>query len=77
VPDTTNDPCKLAAWGDFHQAVASLGEEDRELFDLLWYQGLTQRATAGILGVSERTIYNRWLLAKERLGGSLGGHLPV
>jgi RNA polymerase sigma-70 factor (ECF subfamily) len=39
VLDTTNDPGRLAAWGEFHRAIDALGESDRELFDLLWYQG--------------------------------------
>jgi RNA polymerase sigma factor (sigma-70 family) len=77
VPDTTNDPGRLAAWGEFHRAVDSLAEADRELFDLLWYQGLTQAEAAGILGVTERTVNSRWLVARVRLSDSLGGHLPI
>ena len=77
VPDTTNDPGRLAAWGEFHRAVESLGEADRELFDLLWYQGLTQAEAAGILGVTERTVNSRWLAARVRLSDSLGGQLPI
>ena len=76
APDTTSDPGKLAAWSEFHRAVDSLGEADRELFDLLWYQGLTRIDAARVLGVSERTISTHWLLAKVHLSDSLGGHLP-
>jgi RNA polymerase sigma-70 factor (ECF subfamily) len=76
APDTTNDPGKLAAWSEFHRAVDSLDEADRELFDLLWYQGLTRVETARVLGVTEKTVYNRWLLAKVHLSDSLGGQLP-
>jgi RNA polymerase sigma factor (sigma-70 family) len=75
-PDTTSDPGKLAAWSEFHRAVDSLGEADRELFDLLWYQGLIQAEVARILGVTERTVSSRWLLAKVHLSDALGGHLP-
>src|SRR5262249_25646303 len=35
APETTYDPGRLAAWAEFHGAVAALGEADRELFDLL------------------------------------------
>jgi RNA polymerase sigma factor (sigma-70 family) len=77
TPDTTYDPARLAAWAEFHSAVESLGEADRELFDLLWYQGLTQAEAAAILGVSERTVHSRWLAARVRLSDALGGQLPV
>ena len=53
-----------------------LGESDRELFDLLWYQGLTQVDAARVLGVTERTVNSRWLVARVHLSDSLGGHLP-
>jgi RNA polymerase sigma factor (sigma-70 family) len=76
APDTTNDPGKLAAWGEFHRAVDSLGESERELFDLLWYHGLTQLDAARVLGVTERTVNSRWLVARVRLSESLGGQLP-
>jgi RNA polymerase sigma-70 factor (ECF subfamily) len=76
-PDTTYDPSRLADWAEFHGAVATLGEADRELFDLLWYHGLTQAEAAAILGVTERTVNSRWLAARVRLGDSLGGQLPI
>jgi RNA polymerase sigma-70 factor (ECF subfamily) len=76
-PATTYEPGRLAAWAEFHGAVAALGEADRELFDLLWYQGLTQAEAAALLGVSERTVNSRWLAARVRLGDSLGGQLPI
>jgi RNA polymerase sigma-70 factor (ECF subfamily) len=77
TPVTTHDPGRLAAWAEFHAAVAALGEADRELFDLLWYQGLTQAEAATLLGVSERTVNSRWLAARVRLSDALGGQLPV
>ncbi len=77
APETTYDPGRLAAWAEFHDAVGALAEADRELFDLLWYQGLTQAEAAAILGVTERTVNSRWLAARVRLGDLLGGQLPV
>jgi RNA polymerase sigma-70 factor (ECF subfamily) len=76
-PETTYDPGRLASWAEFHAAVAALGEADRELFDLLWYQGLTQAEAAALLGVTERTVTSRWLAARVRLGDSLRGQLPI
>jgi RNA polymerase sigma-70 factor (ECF subfamily) len=76
APQTTYDPGRLAVWAEFHTAVAAMSEADRELFDLLWYQGLTQAEAAALLGVTERTVNSRWLAARVRLGDSLGGQLP-
>jgi RNA polymerase sigma factor (sigma-70 family) len=75
--DLTSDPKRLTAWTEFHQAIEALSEEDREVFDLLWYQGLTQPEAAEVLGVSERTINRRWISARLRLSDSLGGQMPI
>jgi DNA-directed RNA polymerase specialized sigma24 family protein len=44
------DPARLVAWTGFHRQIERLGDDDRETFDLLWYQGLTQPDTADLLG---------------------------
>jgi RNA polymerase sigma factor (sigma-70 family) len=75
--DLTHEPSRIAAWTEFHRRVADLTEEDRELFDVLWYQGLTQAQAATILGVAERTVHRRWIVARLRLSDALGGQLPV
>jgi RNA polymerase sigma factor (sigma-70 family) len=72
----THDPQQLAAWTDFHRNVDRLPDEDRQVFDLLWYQELTQLEAAEILGVSERTIQRRWQQARLRLHALLEGELP-
>ena len=72
----TDDPERFEAWAKFHRSVESLAEEDREVFDLLWYQGLTQAEAAQILEISEKTVNRRWVAARMRLGMALGGKLP-
>lgn len=71
--DATGEPTTLLAWAEFHEQVEALPEALREVFNLLWYEGLNQRDAAAVLGVSERTIKNRWrdakLLLRERLAG--------
>ena len=74
--DTTRDPDRLAAWTDFHREVEALPADDREAFDLLFYQGLSQAEAAVVLDVSERTIKRRWQAARLRLVQSLGGAMP-
>jgi RNA polymerase sigma-70 factor (ECF subfamily) len=75
--DQTHDPAPLAAWSEFHGAIENLPREQREVFDLLYYQGLTQAEAATILGVSERTVKRRWSEARQALYDALGGHLPT
>jgi RNA polymerase sigma factor (sigma-70 family) len=53
-----------------------LPNKEHEVFDLLWYQGLTQDEAAQLLGVSKRTIKRRWQSARLQLFEALGGHLP-
>jgi RNA polymerase sigma factor (sigma-70 family) len=33
----TYDPSRLAIWSEFHREVEALPEEERDVFDLLWY----------------------------------------
>jgi RNA polymerase sigma-70 factor (ECF subfamily) len=75
--DQTHDPGRLASWTEFHLRVEDLADGDKELFDLLWYQGLTQAEAAIALGVSERTVSRRWVAARMRLADALGGQLPA
>jgi RNA polymerase sigma-70 factor (ECF subfamily) len=70
---TTHDPGRLAAWTDFHRQVEALPDEEREVFDLLYYQGLAQPEAATLLGVSESTIKRRWQSARLKLHDALGG----
>ena len=45
---------------EFHERVEQLPEEERTVFDLLFYQGLTHPGVAHALGVSESTVKRRW-----------------
>jgi len=67
----TEEPDDLERWEEFHQQVESLPVEEREVFDLLYYEGLEQLEAAGVLGISERTIRKRWNRAKLLLSGEL------
>jgi RNA polymerase sigma-70 factor (ECF subfamily) len=52
-------------------AIEGLPEDEREVFDLIGIQGLTQAETAAVVGVSEKTVQRRLnrarLLLAERL----------
>jgi RNA polymerase sigma factor (sigma-70 family) len=70
------DPARLAAWTELHERVRDLPEEEQEVFNLLWYQGLTQPEAAAVLAMPERTLKRRWQSARRRLYDLLGGELP-
>ena len=74
--DLTHEPVRLATWSAFHEQVAALPDEEREVFDLLWYQGLTQAEAAELLHVNVRTIKRRWLSARMKLQDALQGEVP-
>jgi RNA polymerase sigma-70 factor (ECF subfamily) len=65
--DTTYDPVRLADWTEFHRKTELLPELEREVFDLVWYQGMSQAEAAGLLRVSVPTVKRRWLSARLRL----------
>jgi RNA polymerase sigma-70 factor (ECF subfamily) len=75
-PDAGGEPERLAAWTEFHRQIERLPEEERETFDLLWYQGLSQVEAAALLNVSDRTIKRRWQSARLKLHEALHGELP-
>jgi len=75
-PDPSHDPARLAAWGEFHEQIGALPDEEREVFDLIWYQGLSQAEAAELLNVSERTIKRRWQAARLRMHEALKGEVP-
>jgi RNA polymerase sigma-70 factor (ECF subfamily) len=67
---------RLEAWAKFHEQVEQLAEEDKEVFDLLWYQQLSQAEAAQLLNLSERTVKRRWASARLKLHEALGGQSP-
>jgi RNA polymerase sigma-70 factor (ECF subfamily) len=61
------EPETLEAWARFHEQVESLPDEEREVVQLLWYEGLRQPEAAVVLGVSLATLKRRWQAARLRL----------
>ena len=74
--DAGDDPANLAAWTEFHAQVGQLPDDERAVFDLLWYQELSQVEAALLLSISERTLKRRWASARLRLHELLAGTLP-
>lgn len=63
----------LARWQAFHEKVVDLPAKEREIFGLIYYDGLTQAQVGELFGCSEktaRTYYHRaCAMLKERLNG--------
>ena len=71
--DTTQDPANLAVWTEFHEKVEELPEKQRQVFELHWYQGLTQAETAHLLGISQSDVSRCWMRARLSLLDCVGG----
>ena len=74
--DSTNEPGRLAGWGDFHRCVEELPDDERDVVDLLWYQELTRAEAASVLAVAEITVRRRWMKARLLLQKALGNDGP-
>ncbi len=74
--ESTFEPHKLSMWTDFHQQVQELPDEEREVFDLIWYQDLQQIDAAELLNVSARTVMRRWHRACLKLHDAMQGIMP-
>jgi RNA polymerase sigma-70 factor (ECF subfamily) len=64
LEDPAGEPGGLLEWTHFHETIESLPEDPREMFDLLFYEGLSQAEAAEVLNVSIRTIKRRWQAAR-------------
>lgn len=62
--DPWSEPESLEDWARFHEAIEKLPDEEREVFHLLWFDGLTQIEAACVLGITERTVRRRWYSAR-------------
>lgn len=69
----TDTPETLAAWAEFHEQVEQLPEPEREVFQLLWYSGITQHEAAELLGISDRTVLRRYYRARLQLRNTFHG----
>ena len=69
--DVSHEPSRLAEWTEFHQRAAELPEREREVFDLLFYQGMTQAEAAKLLQLSVRQVQRHWQRALIKLHGIL------
>lgn len=62
----------LAKWECFNEQVERLPEGLREVVDLIYFQRMSQREAAALLGVTDRTIRSRLQAAKDELRNLTG-----
>jgi len=74
--DHSSDPARLAIWSEFHQQVEALPDEEREVFELIWYQGLSQAEAMDVLKMPERTLQRCWRSARLKLYEACKGEVP-
>jgi RNA polymerase sigma factor (sigma-70 family) len=71
-PDPGTDVVGQLEMVEFHETVDQLEPEQREVFELIFYEGLSRAEVASLLAVSERTIKRRWREARLALSRVLG-----
>lgn len=64
-------PESLDDWVRFHEAVGELPEAEREVFQLVWYGGMSQQEIASLIGISIPTVQRRWYRAQSMVGSIL------
>ncbi|QDT59419.1 RNA polymerase sigma factor [Stieleria bergensis] len=74
--ETSSQPRNVSEWVAFHEAVENLPDEAREVFNLTWYEGLSQDEIGEVLGLSVRTVKRRWQAARCQLYEALDGEPP-
>jgi RNA polymerase sigma factor (sigma-70 family) len=65
--DRAEEPDDLSGWSGFHAHVEKLPEDEQEVVNLIFYEGLTQDEAARVLEISVRTLKRRWQSAKLKL----------
>lgn len=58
---------ELEHWAEFHEKIGELPAQEREVFSLTYYHGMTQNEIGEVFGLDERTIRRHWKSAVERL----------
>jgi RNA polymerase sigma factor (sigma-70 family) len=74
--NSTYDPGRLAQWTEFHDRVDHLPEEERAVFELLWYDEVSLAQAAQMTGFTLIKVKRRWQSARRRLFDMLHGEIP-
>ncbi len=75
VTDPEDDPARVALWTEFRRHIDALPPGVKEVLELRYSRGVSERNTALELGVSPRTVRRRWQSACRLLAPYLRGWL--
>ena len=75
-PASESGPLTQLQYQEFHEHVDRLPDEEREVFQLLFYLELTQAEIARCLNISVTTVKRRYRSARLLLHKALHGKLP-
>lgn len=76
TPPSSGDSCLSQDARRMLEAIEGLPEAEREVFDLVRIQGLTHTETAGVVGVSTKTVQRRLNRARLLLAEQLADLRP-
>lgn len=77
APDSLGgDAESLDRWTRFHAIAATLPDDERAVFDMVWYLGASQAEVAEALGCSVRTVRRRWDAARRHMQTRFRGETP-
>ena len=74
--DISGEPITLEDWTEFHEVVAGLPDNEKEVFHLLWFDGLNRIEAAKVIGVNEKTVRRRWNSARVLIVENMHGRVP-
>jgi RNA polymerase sigma factor (sigma-70 family) len=57
-------PSGISEWVEFHESIGKLPDEERSVFQLIFYQGFSHDEVSNLLGISIKTVFRRWTKAK-------------
>ena len=58
------EPSGISEWVEFHESIGKLPDDERAVFQLIFYQGFSHDEVANLLGISIKTVFRRWTKAK-------------
>jgi RNA polymerase sigma-70 factor (ECF subfamily) len=70
------EPENLEDWTRFHEVVDDLPDDQREVFSLLWYEGMNQPEACSVLDVSLKTVKRRWQAARLAIHSAMTDDQP-
>ena len=76
LPEFKESPEQILAINDMLERLGGVKPRYAELVDLRYFGGFTETETAGILGITDRTVRRDWKVAKAWLAAEMTDHQP-